>query len=107
MADPDARDLAEALMREVVADARACGVQVKDGVVEKMLDNTAKMTPYHTSMMLDFDRKRPLEVESIFGRPLAAAQQAGAPSPLLQTVYRQLAFLDRVNRSTRPLNGEP
>jgi 2-dehydropantoate 2-reductase len=88
------RQLCEALMREIVADARACGVPVKDEIVGKMIEHTDKMTPYRTSMKVDFDERRPMEVEAIFGNPLRAAQQAGLPSPLLETIYRQLVFLN-------------
>ena len=84
-------------MREVVADARACGAAVTDEIVGKMLSNTEKMTPYRTSMKIDYDEHRPLEVEAIFGNPLRAVQRAGATSPLLEQLYAQLKFLDARN----------
>lgn len=99
MANPDSRRLVELIMREVVADAQACGVPVEDAMVPKMLDYTDKMTPYRTSMKIDFDAGRPMEVEAIFGNPLRAAQAAGVASPLLETLYRQLAFLNRPTAS--------
>jgi 2-dehydropantoate 2-reductase len=94
MANPDTRQLCEQIMREVVADAHACGVPVENEAVAKMLDHTAKMTPYRTSMKIDFDEHRPMEVDAIFGNPLRAAQAAGAKSPLLEVLYRQLQFLN-------------
>jgi len=80
------------LMREVVADAAACGCKIPAGHVEKMLADTLKMKPYKTSMMLDHEASRPMEVEYIYGNPLRAAQAAGAQSPLIETLYRQLKF---------------
>jgi 2-dehydropantoate 2-reductase len=62
-----------------------------------MLFNTEKMKPYRTSMKIDFDEHRSMEVEAIFGNPLRAAQAAGAKSPLIETLYRQLKFLDSAN----------
>jgi 2-dehydropantoate 2-reductase len=97
MAHPQSRQLVEAIMREVVADARACGVAVTDEIIERMLTNTEKMASYHTSMKIDYDDHRPLEIEAIFGNPLRAVQQAGAASPLLEQLYAQLAFLDARN----------
>jgi 2-dehydropantoate 2-reductase len=35
-----------------------------------------------------------MEVEAIFGNPLRTAQKAGAKTPLLETLYRELKFLD-------------
>ena len=50
MTNPHTRQLVEQLMREVVADGRACGVDITDDIVGKMLAYTDKMTPYRTSM---------------------------------------------------------
>lgn len=97
MAEPHTRQLVEQVMREVVADARASGVPVGEEIVEKMLQYTDKMKPYRTSMKIDFDERRPMEVEAIFGNPLRTAQKAGAKSPLLEALYRQLKFIDQSN----------
>jgi 2-dehydropantoate 2-reductase len=98
MADPHTRALAEDIMREVVAGARSCGRHIDDSFVQKMIDVTVAMTPYRASLKVDFDDHRPMEVEAIYGNPLRAAQQAGARMPLVETLYRQLKFLDARNR---------
>jgi len=97
MTHPQSRRLVEAIMREIVADARLCGVAVTDDIIARMLSNTEKMTPYRTSMKIDYDDHRPLEVEAIFGNPLRAVQRAGAASPLLEQLYAALVFLDARN----------
>jgi 2-dehydropantoate 2-reductase len=99
MADPNTRQLCEQIMCEVVADAHACDIPVADEIVAKMLAHTTKMTPYRTSMKIDFDEHRPMEVEAIFGNPLRVAQAAGANSPLLDALYRQLKFLNHRSAS--------
>ena len=99
MADTHTRQLVEQIMREVVADARACGANVGDEIVPKMLQDTEQMTPYRTSMKIDYDEHRPMEVEAIFGNPLRAAERAGVKSPLVEMLYRQLKFLDERNQS--------
>jgi 2-dehydropantoate 2-reductase len=97
MTNPHTHQLVEQIMWEVVTDARACGAVVIDDIIPKMLSNTEKMTPYRTSMKIDYDARRPMEVEAIFGNPLRTAQQAGAKSPLLEELYCQLKFLDARN----------
>jgi 2-dehydropantoate 2-reductase len=97
MANPHTRQLVEDIMREVVAGARACGAAVADEVVTKLLAYTDKMIPYRTSMKIDHDEGQPMEVETIFGNPLRAVQHAGAKSPRLEQLYRQLKFLDARN----------
>jgi 2-dehydropantoate 2-reductase len=44
-------------------------------------------------MKIDYDEKRPMEVEAIHGAPLRAAAAAGVDLPLLRALYYQLKFL--------------
>jgi 2-dehydropantoate 2-reductase len=97
MRDQHSRALIEQIMREVVADAGACGRRIAPEFVQHLLDITTKLRPYHTSMKLDHDAGRPMEVEAIFGNPLRAARQAGANAPLLEALYAELKFLDARN----------
>ncbi len=98
MADSYARSLVEQLMSEVVAGAAATGRIIGDRIIQQMLNHTEKMTPYRTSMKVDYDEKRPLEIEAIFGNPLRTATAVGVDLPLISILYRQLKFLDAKNR---------
>lgn len=98
MANPASRLLAESVMREVRAAAHACGRDIPEDFMHMLLANTSKMTPYRTSMKVDYDERRPMEVEAIFGAPLHAARFAGADSPRLEMLYHQLQFLDARNQ---------
>ncbi|NJL37596.1 MAG: putative 2-dehydropantoate 2-reductase [Leptolyngbyaceae cyanobacterium RM2_2_4] len=99
MTNPAVQKLAEQIMREVQMAAEAYGRSLPDSYIQKMLDHTAKMKPYRTSMKIDYDERRPLEIEAIFGKPLNLAQQAGAQIPRIEMLYQQLQFLDKQNRS--------
>jgi len=101
MTDPHTRALAEDIMHEVVAGARACGRHIHDSFVRKMIDMTVAMPPYRASMKIDYDDGKPMEVEAIYGNPLRKARTAGAALPLVETLYRQLKFLD--DASTRDI----
>jgi 2-dehydropantoate 2-reductase len=101
MADASTRALVEALMLEVVAGAAAGDRQIPSSVVQNMLDRTVKMKPYKTSMKIDYDLKRPLEVEAIFGNPLRMAEAVGQDLPQIRTLYRQLKFLDGRNKKLK------
>lgn len=98
MNSQDIRILAEELMWEVVEGAKAYQRIIPEAFVQKMLDHTQKMKPYRTSMKIDYDDKRPLEVEPIVGTPLRKAQQAGVELPKISMLYRQLKFMDQQNR---------
>jgi 2-dehydropantoate 2-reductase len=99
MGDPHTRALAEAIMHDVVAGARACRREIDGAFVQKMIDMTLAMAPYQASMKVDFDRKKPIEVEAIYGNPIRAARSNGGAMPLVEMLYRELKFLDARNRS--------
>ena len=85
--------LAEDLMREVRTAAAACGSQIDESFVDKLLNQTRNMVPYASSMLVDFQNHRPMEVEAIFGNPLRAAQAAGVSTPRIEMLYHQLSYL--------------
>jgi 2-dehydropantoate 2-reductase len=109
MSDAGICTLVEQLMQEVVAGCAACvqstggtspaDRQIPPTFIQTMLDHTLKMKPYRTSMKIDYDERRPLELEAIFGNPLRMAHKAGAPLPRIDMLHRQLQFLDQQRRS--------
>ncbi len=100
MQDPLTRQLAQHVMEEVVAGAAACGRILSETIVADMLARTEKMAPYRTSMKVDYECCRPLEVEAIVGYPLHQAQQAGTHLLRIEMLYTVLTALDRQNRAT-------
>lgn len=97
MADVDSRELIQALMAEVVQGAIACGHDIPTGYAEHLFKVTEKMPDYWPSMYHDFLHKRPLELQAIYARPLAAAKAAGCELPRIEALYRGLSFIDRRN----------
>jgi 2-dehydropantoate 2-reductase len=95
MADEQAAALAAELMDEVRATAAGCGTDIPASTREHLLDITRRMVPYASSMLIDYQQRRPMEVEAIVGRPLRAAQAAGVATPRIEMLYRQLSFLNR------------
>jgi 2-dehydropantoate 2-reductase len=95
MADTNTRQLIENLMGEVVAGANSSARIIPQNFVQLMLDYTINMKPYRTSMKIDYDEHRPLEVEAIFGNLLRTAKTNGVDLPQINCLYRQLKFLDR------------
>jgi len=99
MADEGLSELAEVLMREVGVAARADGCSIDtEAMVRKMMADTSTMGSYRPSMLIDYEEKRPLEVESILGEPVRRARGLNVPVPAMETQYRVVRFLDRLNR---------
>ncbi len=99
MADLYTRQLVEQLMYEVAIGAKVTGRIITDAFIQTMLDYTVKMKPYRTSMKIDYDERRPLEVEAIVGNPLRITQAAEVFLPQISCLYNQLKFLDKRNQA--------
>jgi 2-dehydropantoate 2-reductase len=94
MANRDTLMLVKEIMGEVVAGAKSCDRIIPDDFISHMLEYTEKMKPYRTSMKIDYDESRPLEVEAIFGNPIRVAKKAGINLPQIEVLYRMLKFVD-------------
>jgi len=85
------------LMREIIATANALGLGVAPGWADLQVERTRTMGPYRASTLIDFERGLPLELDSLFLRPLAAAHKAGVPVPCLERLCAVLDQLDPAN----------
>jgi 2-dehydropantoate 2-reductase len=82
-------------MEEVIAAGRALGHSIQPSLIDLNLDRTRTMGAYRASTLVDFERGLPLELESLFMRPLRLAQEAKVPTPVLELLTRVLAILDQ------------
>jgi 2-dehydropantoate 2-reductase len=82
-----AGELSLKLMREVTAVARAKGLAVPENTPEELLVKCKGMpgAGLPSSMMMDNEAGRPMEVEVILGTPLREGQRLGVPVPILET----------------------
>ena len=78
---------ARGLMEEVAAAARADGAVLEQDFLDLMMKVTVDMGAYRTSMQIDLEEGRALEVEAILGEPLRRAKRAGVPTPRLEMLY--------------------
>lgn len=102
--NPSTTQLATELMHEVVALAKIDGIEIENAFCDKMITDTRKMTPYKTSMYLDYENGRPLELDTMYATPLLR----GAPknwnqltphpiAPRIQMLAQTLQFLSKRN----------
>ncbi|MCX6309806.1 MAG: putative 2-dehydropantoate 2-reductase [Bacteroidia bacterium] len=93
MAHPATYQLCKEVMLEVIGAANACGVQVSEHFAQVMLEYTLDMKPYAPSMKLDFDFKRPMEIDAIYSAPLEAAEKVGFNMPKVRMLEQQLRLI--------------
>ena len=90
--------LVRRLMEEVRTAARADGVELPPDLVDLNVNNTLSMGPYKSSMQVDRQQGRAMEVEAILGEPLRRARAGGAETPVLEALYRAARVVDAGTR---------
>jgi 2-dehydropantoate 2-reductase len=75
------------VMQEICAIAAALGHPQSPKLVDQLIGHTIGMAGYKTSMALDFENRRPMEIEAILGNTVRAGQRAGVAIPALETLY--------------------
>ncbi|OHD63905.1 MAG: hypothetical protein A2176_09060 [Spirochaetes bacterium RBG_13_51_14] len=97
---PSAVGLAVRVMEEILILAEKTGHPIHRFIIEKILENTRTMTPSRTSMVQDYDRKLPMEVEAILGNTVRIAERNGVSVPYIESLYALLKLVDAQNRSS-------
>lgn len=98
LADPTLLRTTRTLMEEVLAGAAADGAALDPEIVERMIKSTYAMGEYRTSMQIDYEERRRLEVEAILGEPVRRALAGGAAVPAMEMLYGIVARLDLMNQ---------
>ncbi len=88
------RQLVTDIMVEVVEAAKSCGAQLDDKLIDATLDMTLKMKPYAPSMKVDFEHKRPLEVDAIYTQPILEAKKHGYNMQKVEMLEKQLLYIN-------------
>lgn len=85
-------ELVRSIMREVHEIAFKEGFPLPWSMIEKQIEGTHRMPPYHPSMLLDDRAGRPLEIEVILGHAIRRARIHNMSTPRLDTLYALLKF---------------
>jgi len=81
---PEMLALSQSLMREGLAVAKAHGIEVEDNFRSSY--GTRPTSPHKSSMLQDFERARPPEIDGILTSVQAFARAAGVPTPTVDAV---------------------
>jgi 2-dehydropantoate 2-reductase len=95
MENPESLELARKVMEEVCRTAEAAGHPLPEEVVQQNIDGTRAMAPYKSSMLVDFEAGRPMEVEAILGNGLRVAKRHGVSAPHMESLYGLLKLVDK------------
>ena len=90
--NPRLAELAARLGAEGRAIAAALGVAIERAPQRPGGGQTSGMIQHKPSMLQDYERGRPMEIDAQLMAPLALARQKGVPVPTLETVAALVAF---------------
>lgn len=79
------------LMQETAMIARTEGVNLTDDDVEAMINLLKSFDAIKTSMLVDYEKGKPIELDEICGAVLARARNIGVTLPTNQLVYALLS----------------
>ncbi|WP_457567690.1 ketopantoate reductase family protein [Desulfurobacterium sp.] len=94
IAHPEASGVLRHLMEECMKVADVCGVKLKRETAEKYMKSSPDLMSYKTSMLLDFERGKPLEIDGITGALIRKAEKRGVEVPYNRCVYATVLLLD-------------
>jgi 2-dehydropantoate 2-reductase len=90
MANPYLVELAENVMHDVVNTANVCGVPLEIELIKWNIDYTKNFPPYKTSMLLDYEHQRRMEIDVILGNVIRLAKQHKLAVPYIETMFALL-----------------
>ena len=77
------------------AIARACGVELAEDVVDKMVEATRGLGPITSSMRHDWEAGKPIEVHALSGVVVDRGRAQGVPTPVNATLYAALRLMEQ------------
>jgi 2-dehydropantoate 2-reductase len=94
IANPEGESLVREVMAEVISAARSLGLPLRYEMIDEQIAKTREMGPYRTSMQIDRQHGRPLEIEAILAAPVQAAEAMNVPVPQMQGLLRLARVVD-------------
>ncbi len=106
---PEARELLQAVIREVVAVGQARGVALPSYVdaVEKVETNCRNNATNKMSMLQDVERGVPTEIDFINGAVVREGERVGVATPINWTLTQLVKALTSYPAEARPSDTEP
>jgi len=84
--DPGTRAVARSVMNEAEKVAAKLGVTMPIDV-ERRIDGAGSVGEHKTSMLQDFERGRPIELDAIVGAVAELGDIVGVPTPMVDSIY--------------------
>ena len=99
---PEATETTKQMWREMISVAQQCGVPLEFSLIDELIEKIWIMKPVYSSMYVDSQAGRPLEVDVILGTAMRKANEFGMDVLVLRTIYSLAVAVDqRIRRSRK------
>jgi 2-dehydropantoate 2-reductase len=103
---PEQRTWVRLAMTEIAGVAQAAGHPIAADMIDKLIEATLGMPAYKSSMALDFENGRPMEIEAIIGNVVRCAHHYQVPIPTLDSIYLVAKMIENKHRSERDTRSD-
>lgn len=100
------RALVSGVLDEMLTLAQAQECTFPANFRETAIQEMTRPQETNSTMWMDYEARRPLEIETYLGAPLKLAKESGVDVPRIETLYATLHHLNTVNRN-RPTTVPP
>lgn len=100
LGNAEAREFVRQTMQEIAAVATTAGHAPPAGLIDQLIEVTAAMPPYKTSMAQDYEAGRAMEIEAILGNPLRIARELRVATPILESLYALAKMIESKSASS-------
>ena len=92
----EARQVVKDAMDEVLSVAKGLGVLLREDLPEKTIAHTEKQGEIRTSMLVDLENGRKVEIEALNGAVSRLGVKLGVPTPVNDTLYAALKVINKI-----------
>jgi len=93
--DPHVKQVVASIMNEVIAVAAAFGIHIDPSIVERSIEMTTGSAGVNTSMLQDFEKGKPLELDALLGVVVRKGRELDVPVPVSSAVYSMVEYMGR------------
>ncbi len=92
----EARQVVKDAMDEVLSVAKGLGVALREDLPGKTITHTEKQGEIRTSMLVDLENGRKVEIEALNGAVSRLGKKLGMPTPVNDTLYAALKVINKM-----------
>lgn len=92
---PELLNTSESILEEMVKIVKKSDIDIRDKVIDRVFEDAKLVRGHKTSMLQDKEKGKAMEVESLCGYFVKAANELNLDTPVLNTLYSLLTFIDQ------------